>query len=705
MARRFSILLRFVLTMVLFLAVPISVFTILIQLQLQDDVQKRVERILQGSLSGFEASLLTELDHVKQKALSMAADPEVLDALGRSEQPEASEDLVVAIRRFLDHGVLLHDPEKGMVFNLGIELREYNALGKDIFKKSETRTASFLQVDQNGIMVFVLTPFLEKEARGRVLVLRYRIHNSVFASLSSTLSMNVSLSDSAKRITWFSNSFDQQGQVKLFGLYDTQRMDAFLNNDKQSTFVREVIGNESSYGLYARSTVPFQFPAVIHISMPVKELEAFDSSLYLISLSGIALTLVLISSAVLVLSVVKPLSFLASEVNQLRNRLRNNEAVGAIKLAYNDEISDVAATFNALVRDLMEGRHKIDEQRAQIVSYAQNLEERVQDRTRELEEARIRAEIASTQKSRFLVNMNHELRTPLNSIAGITELLRFGAYVKDTEYAQVLDRLATSLEEAGNLAPELLRFLHELASSLENELDPKTALLMALMRIIPEEVLPSMDSMTTALAQYAKEEDDAMYKAYGTIHDASESLLNIINEVINLSRIESGVIEVRRDTCKVRDLFSSSMDHAQSYLRVKGKHNRLVLGMELAPEVPEYLYLDGQKIKQVLLNLLTNAIKYTEQGTVAVDISWRPQEANAKAELIIRVHDTGIGIAEKDRDQLFMEFGRIFEVREIEGTGLGLALSRKLVERMGGVVGFESDPGKGSLFWFTVPLP
>ena len=144
------------------------------------------------------------------------------------------------------------------------------------------------------------------------------------------------------------------------------------------------------------------------------------------------------------------------------------------------------------------------------------------------------------------------------------------------------------------------------------------------------------------------------------------------------------------------------MAHAEAYAQYQGKLDNFGLTRSIDAAVPEYLMLDAQKVKQVLLNLLTNAVKYTERGQVHLNIGLQVEESRTMLQCSVR--DTGRGISDKDRSMMFMEFGRSFEVREIEGTGLGLALSKKLVERHGGSMGFSSEVGRGSVFWFTLPL-
>jgi signal transduction histidine kinase len=144
------------------------------------------------------------------------------------------------------------------------------------------------------------------------------------------------------------------------------------------------------------------------------------------------------------------------------------------------------------------------------------------------------------------------------------------------------------------------------------------------------------------------------------------------------------------------------MVHAEAYAQYHGKLTDFEISRSIDPNLPEYVWLDAGKIKQGLLNLLTNAVKYTDRGQVQLSLDMQVEDSRTILHCAVR--DSGRGISDKDRAVMFMEFGRAFEVREIEGTGLGLALSKKLIERHGGAMGFISELGRGSTFWFTVPL-
>ena len=178
------------------------------------------------------------------------------------------------------------------------------------------------------------------------------------------------------------------------------------------------------------------------------------------------------------------------------------------------------------------------------------------------------------------------------------------------------------------------------------------------------------------------------------IHNGGQHLLALINDILDLSKVEAGQMELKRSTFDLRLLASTTIDSVRPLLSQKGQ--------ELALEAPDELttFADERKVRQMLLNLVSNAIKFTPQGgRITVSL------ARTEDTVTVSVADTGIGIAAQDLAKLFTEFEQIDNGpgRQQQGTGLGLALTKRLVELHGGSVGVESEPGHGSRFFFTMP--
>jgi signal transduction histidine kinase/ActR/RegA family two-component response regulator len=182
-----------------------------------------------------------------------------------------------------------------------------------------------------------------------------------------------------------------------------------------------------------------------------------------------------------------------------------------------------------------------------------------------------------------------------------------------------------------------------------------------------------------------------------TVQSSGEALLTIINDVLDYSKIEAGRMTVEQIDFDLR----SVCDEVRAILQAAVAERGLVMSLAYDATLPQFIKGDPVRIRQVLLNLASNAVKFTERGTVRVEVS-RLDAGQFK----ISVSDSGIGIAAEQFDRLFRRFTQADSstTRRYGGTGLGLAISKTLVELMGGTIGAQSEPGTGSTFWVTLPL-
>jgi signal transduction histidine kinase len=179
------------------------------------------------------------------------------------------------------------------------------------------------------------------------------------------------------------------------------------------------------------------------------------------------------------------------------------------------------------------------------------------------------------------------------------------------------------------------------------------------------------------------------------IHSSGRHLLTLINDILDLSKVEAGRMELEPATFDL----PSAIGNAMTLVRERAQRHGIALGIAVDPGLGE-IVADERKLKQILLNLLSNAVKFTPDGG-RIDVTAR-REAGV---VVISVRDTGIGIAPQDQETVFEAFrqvGRHYTNKQ-EGTGLGLTLTRKFVELHGGRIWLESIPGQGSTFTFTLP--
>lgn len=195
---------------------------------------------------------------------------------------------------------------------------------------------------------------------------------------------------------------------------------------------------------------------------------------------------------------------------------------------------------------------------------------------------------------------------------------------------------------------------------------------------------------------------DAEQKNYiEKVYSSAESLLGIINDILDFSKIEAGKLEIETIPFRLDKVF----EHFTNIIGLKASEKGLHLDIDISPEVPERLKGDPLRLRQILINLGNNAVKFTSRGHVKIDVE-RLHEQDEIVLLEFCVTDTGIGMNSQQQSKLFKSFsqGDSSTTRQFGGTGLGLSISKKLVEMMGGTIWFESGAGQGSRFYFTLPF-
>ncbi|MBD1915017.1 MULTISPECIES: response regulator [Cyanophyceae] len=185
-----------------------------------------------------------------------------------------------------------------------------------------------------------------------------------------------------------------------------------------------------------------------------------------------------------------------------------------------------------------------------------------------------------------------------------------------------------------------------------------------------------------------------------TTRNAGDTLLTIINDILDFSKIESGKLDLETQPFNLRTCLEEALD----LLAAKASEKGLELAYLLPPQVPQHLMGDVSRLRQVLVNLVNNAIKFTPHGEVIVSVQAQPQTDSEQITLQVAVKDTGIGIPADRLHRLFQPFSQVdaSTTRQFGGTGLGLAISKRLCELMGGTLWAESHEGQGSTFYFTL---
>ena len=195
-------------------------------------------------------------------------------------------------------------------------------------------------------------------------------------------------------------------------------------------------------------------------------------------------------------------------------------------------------------------------------------------------------------------------------------------------------------------------------------------------------------------------------KGVGIIYQCGSHLLTLINDVLDLSKIEARKLELH----PVDFYLPAFIDSVTEICRIRAEQKVIAFHVELDPDLPTGIHADEKRLRQVLINLLGNAIKFTHQGSVTFKVQVIGQESNANGQtnykIRFQVIDTGTGITPEQAEKIFQPFEQVGnQKQQSEGTGLGLAISQKIVSLIGGQIQVESEFGKGSTFWFEAKLP
>ncbi len=381
-----------------------------------------------------------------------------------------------------------------------------------------------------------------------------------------------------------------------------------------------------------------------------------------------------------------------------------------------DEVGQLAVGFNRMSQNLLNSRKQLERSREQSAAQAEELRaalENISERTSEIEQAnaklndeiayRIHAEDALRaardelesrvqERTAELARANRDLESEVSERRQAEESLResnasvVDALRREQLTSTQLEATMKQLEEATQAAQTSTRAKSQFLANMSHEIrTPMNA-------IIGYADMMYRDSVSNPLSPQQAE-------AVAAITSSGRHLLDLINEILDLSKIEAGEMQLEITTCHLQDILAS----VSSIMKPLAGEKRIDFGITNVGPIPETIQSDPIRLKQTIMNLTGNAVKFTDDGKVEIVI--RLESTNAGPMLGFEVNDTGIGIAQNHLEKVFEPFSQVdsSSTRRFQGTGLGLAISRRIADALHGSLTATSVVGQGSTFKLSIP--
>lgn len=336
-----------------------------------------------------------------------------------------------------------------------------------------------------------------------------------------------------------------------------------------------------------------------------------------------------------------------------------------------------------------------------LSSSFKKMSKEIKSQTEELKEANLRLQNLDKIKNLFFNSLSHQLRTPLNHILGYNEMLLKNAYDPLFDIQDICEEIIDVLAASQNGKSEkITEFINDFNNNI---FEKNVSIYKYFSEELKEKIKKIDDEDKNKITELITDMDMAInlypekVKAgYKNINNSGKNLLDIIDNFSELSKMEAMTSQVKNDKILVNEFLNDILEESLLILKDNKKEDKIEITKKT--NYDGFVHIDSFKVKTILLNLISNAIKFSENGRIVIRFD------KSDDYLRFSVSDHGIGIRKEDMNIIFTEFGRTRDVVNIEGIGLGLALTKKIVELLNGEITFSSTFGEGSEFTVTIPV-